>query len=437
MSTISIVIRTYNEEKWIRHCLNSVFSQDFKNYEVIIVDNNSTDKTLSIAKNFPIKKIVNIEKYLPGLALNLGVLANKSDYYVFLSAHCIPCEKDWLSNLHNQINQNNLIVGAYGRQVPLPSSEKIDKRDLLMTFSCESRISKLDGFFHNANSIVRGGYFDENLFDPNVTNAEDHLWGRNAIKAGFQLAYSSEAKVFHHHGLHQGSPPKRVSGVVKQLEKNLEDEDIKIPNSLTISGTLVYPIIIIPDYLGEKINSQINQFILLLSEIVCFKEIFFVIPEEIDLKFDRNAYSKKIHFLKRELFETSQDSDLRLLIQELLKYIEARFTIPDHILYLNASYKNSKSTLIDLINTHLSTNSSVTLVGQKTYQCIWAYKEIDGYQPVSLDLLKPRKMRKPLFKVFYGLGTIYLTCDLRVKDNSKQITGILEIDESQSIIRLN
>ena len=37
--------------------------------------------------------------------------------------------------------------------MPLPSSEDIDKRDLLMTFSCESRISKLDGFFHNKINI--------------------------------------------------------------------------------------------------------------------------------------------------------------------------------------------------------------------------------------------------------------------------------------------
>ena len=84
MSIISIVIRTYNEEKWIRHCLLSVFSQDFKDIEVIIVDNNSTDKTLCIVNEFPIKKIITIDDYLPGLALNKGVLANKAEYYVFL-----------------------------------------------------------------------------------------------------------------------------------------------------------------------------------------------------------------------------------------------------------------------------------------------------------------------------------------------------------------
>ena len=58
------------------------------------------------------------------------------------------------------------------------------------------------------------------LFDPAGANAEDHDWGRKMISAGYQLAYSAESKVYHRHGLHQGSPPKEVSGVVKQLVKN-------------------------------------------------------------------------------------------------------------------------------------------------------------------------------------------------------------------------
>lgn len=436
MKTISIVIRTYNEEKWIRHCLISVFSQDFKDIEVIIVDNNSTDKTLSIVNEFPIKKIIKIENYLPGLALNMGVLANKAEYYVFLSAHCIPCKKNWLTNLLKQINQNEHIVGVYGRQVPLPSSEDIDKRDLLMTFSCESRISKMDGFFHNANSMVKASYFDKNLFDPKVTNAEDHLWGRQAIEAGFQIAYCSESKVFHHHGLHQGSPPKRVSGVVRQLEKNIKEDEISIPYSLTIEGSKIYTVVIIPNYLNNQINFLLSEYLEILNKIESLKKIFFIIPYFQEINRSYVESSKDVIFLDRNAFHTSQDEDLKILLQEFLNYIEKNYSIPDHILYLNASYINNKNILIDLIKTHLSTNSSITLIGQKTYECIWASNEEKGYKPVTQDLLRPKKIRKPLFKVFYGLGTIYLTCALREKYKNNQITGIFEIDQELKIIRL-
>ena len=52
---VSIIIRTKNEEKWISSCLRSVFRQDYKNIEVVLVDNESTDNTVIKAKEFPIK----------------------------------------------------------------------------------------------------------------------------------------------------------------------------------------------------------------------------------------------------------------------------------------------------------------------------------------------------------------------------------------------
>ena len=51
-SLVSLVIRTKNEERWISSCLDAVFKQSYKNFEVIIVDNGSTDKTIEIAKSF-------------------------------------------------------------------------------------------------------------------------------------------------------------------------------------------------------------------------------------------------------------------------------------------------------------------------------------------------------------------------------------------------
>ena len=46
----SIIIRTKNEERWISNCLDKIFSQSYKNFEVILVDNNSSDKTVEKSK---------------------------------------------------------------------------------------------------------------------------------------------------------------------------------------------------------------------------------------------------------------------------------------------------------------------------------------------------------------------------------------------------
>ena len=55
---ISIIIRSKNEEKWIRLVLQSILNQTIKDLEVILVDNNSIDNTVKIAKSFGVKKII-------------------------------------------------------------------------------------------------------------------------------------------------------------------------------------------------------------------------------------------------------------------------------------------------------------------------------------------------------------------------------------------
>ena len=67
---VSIIIRSKNEEKWISHCLTMIHKQSYKNFEIILVDNLSTDNTIKIAKRFNVKKIIKIKNFLPGKAIN-------------------------------------------------------------------------------------------------------------------------------------------------------------------------------------------------------------------------------------------------------------------------------------------------------------------------------------------------------------------------------
>ena len=58
---VSIIIRTKNEERWIDHCLSAIATQSIKDYEIVLVDNNSDDKSVTIAKKYTEKiKKVNI-----------------------------------------------------------------------------------------------------------------------------------------------------------------------------------------------------------------------------------------------------------------------------------------------------------------------------------------------------------------------------------------
>lgn len=55
MVKFSIIIPNYNKEPYIKECLDSVFKQNFKDYEVIFIDDASTDNSLDIIKNYPVK----------------------------------------------------------------------------------------------------------------------------------------------------------------------------------------------------------------------------------------------------------------------------------------------------------------------------------------------------------------------------------------------
>ena len=59
---VSIIIRTKNEERWLEQCLKKIFNQSYSNFEVIIIDNNSKDRTIKNAKKFP-EKIFKIKNF--------------------------------------------------------------------------------------------------------------------------------------------------------------------------------------------------------------------------------------------------------------------------------------------------------------------------------------------------------------------------------------
>jgi CMP-N-acetylneuraminic acid synthetase/GT2 family glycosyltransferase len=216
MILASIIIRTKNEERWISSCLRSVYSQTYTNFEVILVDNNSTDRTVEKAKKFPIK-LVTIEDFFPGKAINDGIQKSSGKYIVCLSGHCIPTSNDWLKNLVADLNLKD-VAGVYGRQESLSFTSDIDKRDLLITFGLDKKIQIKDSFFHNANSAFRKDIWKKFPFDENATNIEDRLWGEKVVADGYKIIYEPNASVYHWHGIHQGSDPVRARNTVKILE---------------------------------------------------------------------------------------------------------------------------------------------------------------------------------------------------------------------------
>ncbi|MBO8852354.1 glycosyltransferase family 2 protein, partial [Staphylococcus aureus] len=77
---------TYNEEENIRECLRTIFDQSINNYEVIVVDDGSTDKTVDIIKEFKNVKVFSENHKGAGAARNLGAKKANGDIFVFVDA---------------------------------------------------------------------------------------------------------------------------------------------------------------------------------------------------------------------------------------------------------------------------------------------------------------------------------------------------------------
>src|SRR3989344_7129004 len=107
---LSIIIPTLNEEKYLPKLLDSIKNQGFKDYEIIVADHSSKDKTRQIAKKYGCR-IVNGGK--PPIARNNGAKIAKGNILFFIDADCI-IGKDFFKKSLNEIGGKNLdVAGCY------------------------------------------------------------------------------------------------------------------------------------------------------------------------------------------------------------------------------------------------------------------------------------------------------------------------------------
>ena len=111
---ISVIIPTYNSEKYILDCLNSIFSSTYTNYEVIIVDDGSTDNTINFIKNIRNHniKIYSCNNKGPGFARNVGIKHSKGKYVFFVDSDD-TINSDTFEMLLSEMKGNDIVIGNY------------------------------------------------------------------------------------------------------------------------------------------------------------------------------------------------------------------------------------------------------------------------------------------------------------------------------------
>lgn len=202
---VSIIVPVLNGEKYIGRCLESMNTLTYpkNNFEIIVVDNGSTDRTVTTIENFRRDHNIDVKLYFQKIkssyaARNIGVKNAKGDIIAFTDADCIV-DKDWLTNA--VVYFSDMTVGGIAGEILSQRGDSIVER-----YAVDSEILSQKRKFNSgslpyaqtANAIYRKelfykiGYFDEILSGGDA----DYSW-RILLGTDYKIIYAEDTIVLH------------------------------------------------------------------------------------------------------------------------------------------------------------------------------------------------------------------------------------------------
>jgi glycosyltransferase involved in cell wall biosynthesis len=199
MSSYSLVVRAFNEERHIGRLLEGVRHQTVRDVGVILVDSGSTDATAAIAAQYG-AKVVHIPpaEFTFGRSLNRGLAAATCDLVVIASAHIYPVYPDWLERLLEPF-QDPQVALTYGKQRGNENSKFSEHQIFDRWYPDQPDRHQSHPFCNNANAAVRRSLWETHPYDETLTGLEDLAWAKWAFEQGYVIAYVAEAEVVHVH----------------------------------------------------------------------------------------------------------------------------------------------------------------------------------------------------------------------------------------------
>jgi len=190
---ISVIIPTYNAEKYINKAINSVLAQTYQDFEILVIDDGSTDNTKEAVNSIPDERIRYIyqENRGPSAARNKGVELSGSEYVAFLDADDfwhpkkLEIQLDVLNKkpdiclVYSNIIMQEEVTGAKFTKTfdNFKTKERLIKSLIITPFNAPSPSTVIA----KRESLLKSG-----LFDPKIKNGEDlDLWLRIAMNTNF------------------------------------------------------------------------------------------------------------------------------------------------------------------------------------------------------------------------------------------------------------
>ena len=197
----SVIIPAYNAENTIGECLKALEKQSFKDFEVIVVDDGSKDRTANVVKSFKGVKVFSQKNAGPAKARNLGAKNAKGEIIIFTDSDCVP-EKKWLEETLKPMKDPKIagVQGTYktsqkeivARLIQLEIEQRHEKMakkkyiDFMGTYSAGYR----------RKIFLELGGFDESY---PIASGEDAEFSFRVNEAGYKMIFNIAAVVWHKH----------------------------------------------------------------------------------------------------------------------------------------------------------------------------------------------------------------------------------------------
>ena len=198
---ITIIINVYNGEKYIKKCIDSIVNQTYKNLEVLIINDGSTDNTLKICKTYKDKRIRIISTKNQGLSLsrNTGIDSAKGDYLYFIDVDDF-IEQDTIEYLYQLCKKYNCAISSCNVLEIIDYNFKEEKKDEIISIIPKKDFLR-DVLLYKPkaiciwNKLIKKELFDNLRFENRIIN--DMAFTHKLILRTDKIVYSNQIKYYY------------------------------------------------------------------------------------------------------------------------------------------------------------------------------------------------------------------------------------------------
>jgi rhamnosyltransferase len=195
---LSVIMRTKNSDWVVEQALRAMHSQTIREFELVVVDSGSTDRTLDIVRRYQPKLIeINPSAYIPGAVLNQAIQQASGDILVFQNSDTVPLHSFALERLLEPLHAPN-VVATFARQVPRPEAASWVRRDYEASFPAAGEAPQWMPLSLPLAAMHRWAW-ERHPFHTAAWGSEDVEWGVWAKREGYGVRYVPRCVVMHSH----------------------------------------------------------------------------------------------------------------------------------------------------------------------------------------------------------------------------------------------